>query len=87
MPLFPTPFKECRKTDAKSWNVFTPDLNVSKYKETLSKDQEKTLHDRAENLVWRAVGAEYYRASEFYWEICAWHDIFNLIHTDEKFRV
>ncbi|KAH0525842.1 hypothetical protein TsFJ059_009253 [Trichoderma semiorbis] len=87
VPLFPIPFKECRKTDAKSWNVFTPDLNVLKYKETLSKDQEKNLHDRAENLVWRAVGAEYYRASEFYWEICAWHDIFNLIHTDEKFRV
>ncbi|KAL7905382.1 hypothetical protein GGI35DRAFT_471633 [Trichoderma velutinum] len=87
MPLVPKPFEEFRKSNAKEWNVFTPDLDILKYKETLSSDQEKTLHNRAENLVWRAVGAEYYRASEFYWEICAWHDVFDLIHNDEKLRV
>lgn len=87
MPLFPKSFDECRKSNAKEWNVFTPDVDVSRYKETLSNDQEKILHNRAENLVWRAVGAEFYHASEFYWEICAWRDIFDLIHNDDKLRV
>lgn len=86
MPLVVKPFEKCVKADAKSWNVFIPDLDVLKYKEALSKAQETKLHNRAANLAWRAVGAQFYHASEFYWEVCAWHDIFGLIHNDEKLR-
>ncbi|KAL7935578.1 hypothetical protein V8C35DRAFT_258085 [Trichoderma chlorosporum] len=87
MPLVPRPFADCREADTKGWNLFIPELEVTKYKENLSKAQETKLHNRAANLAWRAVSAQYYRASEFYWEICAWQNIFDLIHNDDQLRV
>lgn len=87
MPLVPKPFDICREAEAKAWKVFTPNLDVLKYKETLSKAQETKLHSRAANLAWRAAGAQSYDVSEFYWEVCAWHDIFGLILNEDEVRV
>lgn len=84
MPLTPEPFHDIRLAIDEEWDVFLPQTNVTKYKETLSEKEELRLHNRAVNLAWRAVGVHFNRVSEFYWEVSAWNDVFNSIYNDSE---
>jgi hypothetical protein len=87
MPFVPEPFRNISLAKSQDWDVFSPNNNVSQFKKTLSESEETKLHNKAASLARRAVGVRYYRASEFYWEVCAWYDLFGSIHDDDDLRM
>jgi hypothetical protein len=68
------------------WNVFIPDLDVTKYMETLSKYRKTKFRNRAKDLAWGALNVKLSSVSEYYWEASAWHDVFGMIRNDDNLR-
>ncbi|KAI1506256.1 hypothetical protein F5X99DRAFT_366115 [Biscogniauxia marginata] len=97
MPLVPEPFESiaaCKQfplfreeSIAKSWCPFYPNLNIPKYRESLSEENKAELDQRADKLYKRAGRNLVYQSSEFSWEVCAWHDVFGLILDDQGLRI
>ncbi|UKZ53378.1 hypothetical protein TrVGV298_007170 [Trichoderma virens] len=86
MPLVLKPFQNCYESHARMWNVFIPDLDVTKYMETLSKYRKTKFRNRAKDLAWGALNVKLSSVSEYYWEASAWHDVFGMIRNDDNLR-
>ena len=97
MPMVPEPFQQLSislqsaffETEplAQKWGRFCPNLDIPQYREPLSKEKKTELDKRATKLYKRAITNQLYKASEFGWEVSAWHDVFGLIMDDKALRM
>jgi len=67
------------------WARFCPNLNTREYRESLNDKKQNELDQRATKLSRRAICNQFYKASEFCWEVSAWNDVFGLLYDDERF--
>lgn len=72
---------------AKRFCKFFPTFDSPEYRKSLSDEKKTELDRRADRLFKRFIRNKLYEASEFGWEVCTWHDLFDLIMDDERLRM
>ncbi|KAH8746817.1 hypothetical protein F5883DRAFT_585265 [Diaporthe sp. PMI_573] len=97
MPLLPEPFDVTTPrlysqappsvSIAKTRCKFFPNLDISQYRESLSEGKKTELDQKCNELFRRATENQSDRPSAHYWEVCAWIDVFGLMHDDENIQM